>query len=80
MAHHCPNCQRVLHNRRLTHCDVCGAAIPEELRFSPEEIAALDRKMQALSAQRLKKDRVADKEHEEAQRRRAVDGGSTFLS
>jgi hypothetical protein len=31
----------VLYNRRLKSCGFCGVAIPEELRFSPEEIAAI---------------------------------------
>ena len=43
MSYHCPNCQRAIDNRRLTHCGHCGAVIPDRLRFTPEEIAALDR-------------------------------------
>lgn len=52
MKHDCPNCQRVLYNRRLKHCGFCGASIPEELRFSPDEAAALERKMADLEASR----------------------------
>jgi|GEM_PF-3399166 hypothetical protein len=43
MKYLCPNCRRVLYNRRLKNCGFCGAAIPEELRFTPQEIAVLDR-------------------------------------
>jgi len=43
MTHHCPNCQRVIYDRRLKCCGFCGASIPEGLRFTPEERAALDR-------------------------------------
>jgi len=42
----------VLYNRRLTRCGFCGAIIPEELRFTPEESAALDLKMAELEASR----------------------------
>ena len=40
----CPACQRPLYNRRLKKCGFCDAPIPEELRFTPEEIAELDRR------------------------------------
>ena len=43
MEHHCPNCQRVLYDRRLKCCGFCGATIPPELRFTPDEASALDR-------------------------------------
>jgi hypothetical protein len=56
MEHHCPNCQRVLYNRRLKHCGFCGACIPEELRFTPEETAALDCKMAELEASRKRRE------------------------
>lgn len=52
MKHNCPNCQRVLYNRRLKHCGFCGVSIPEELRFSPGEAAELERKMADLEASR----------------------------
>jgi hypothetical protein len=39
----CPSCKRGIVNRRAQICVLCGAAIPDSLRFSPDEIAALDR-------------------------------------
>jgi len=75
MSHHCPSCQRVLYNRRLTHCGFCGAEIPENLRFTPEEIAALDRKMAELEEQRRQRERKAAEE-EEARRHDAGDAGA----
>ena len=39
----CPKCQRVLYDRSLERCGFCAAPIPEELRFSPEEKAEVDR-------------------------------------
>jgi ribosomal protein L37E len=55
MKHHCPNCQRVLYNRRLKLCGFCGAPIPEELRFTPKEAAGLERKAAELEAARRKR-------------------------
>lgn len=52
MKQHCPNCQRILYNRRLKNCGFCGAPILEELRFTPEESAALERKAAELEASR----------------------------
>jgi len=52
MKYHCPNCHRILYNRRLKLCGFCGAAIPEELRFTPAEIAALDSEMAQFEANR----------------------------
>ena len=52
MKHHCPNCQRVLYNRRLKKCGFCGTLIPEELRFTPAETAALEKKAAELEASR----------------------------
>jgi len=52
MRHNCPSCERVLYNRRLKRCGFCGATIPEELRFTPEETAALERKMEELEQAR----------------------------
>ena len=78
MSHHCPSCQRVLYNRRLMHCGFCGAQIPESLRFTPEEIAALDRKMVELEEQRKQRERAAAKEAEEARQRDSGDPGIYF--
>ncbi len=75
MSHYCPSCQRVLYNRRLTHCGFCGAPIPQSLRFTPEEIAALDRKMAEMDQQRRERERKAAEE-DEARRRDAGDAGA----
>jgi len=60
MSAQCPHCQRVLYNRRLARCGYCGALIPVELRFTPEEIATLDRKMAEWEAERLQRERLAE--------------------
>lgn len=67
-SHHCPSCQRVLYNRRLTQCGFCGAQIPENLRFTAEEIAALNRKMAELEQERKAREEAAAKEAEERRR------------
>ena len=66
----------MLYNRRLTHCGFCGAEIPGSLRFTPEEIAALDRKMAELEEQRRQRERAAAEAEEEKARRRRRDAGS----
>ena len=72
MNHPCPNCKRELYNRRQTHCGYCGAEIPKELRFTPEEIAAQDNALAQLEQKRKERHRAEDKAAEEraAQRRR----------
>ena len=74
MTHHCPSCQRKLYSRRLKHCGFCDAEIPESLRFTSEEIAALDQKMAELEARRKQRERVAAEE-EAARRRGTGDDG-----
>lgn len=72
MSHKCPSCQRVLYNRRLAQCGFCGAAIPESLRFTAEEEAALKREEADLDQRRKDRQRAADiKEEQREQKRRA---------
>jgi 50S ribosomal subunit-associated GTPase HflX len=52
MSHYCPKCERILYSRRLILCGFCGAEIAEDLRFTPEKIAQLDRELTELEAQR----------------------------
>ena len=72
MAHQCPSCQRVLYNRRLKACGFCGAAIPEALRFTAEEIATLDRQMAELEASRQQREAAAEAARAAAQAQSAV--------
>ena len=74
MSYHCPICQRVLYNRRLSQCGFCGADIPENLRFTPEVIATLDRETAELEEQRKQREREA----EEARRAEGGDTGVDF--
>src|SRR5258708_34728705 len=75
MKYRCPGCQRVLYNRRLKQCGFCGAQIPESLRFTPEEIAAIEKKIAELEVQRIQRERAAD---EEKKRKQAEDHGGYF--
>jgi hypothetical protein len=43
MSVHCPSCNRILYNRRLTKCGFCGVLLPEHVRFTPEKIAELEK-------------------------------------
>lgn len=81
MSSKCPSCQRVLYNRRLEACGFCGAPIPEELRFTPEEMAELDRKMAQSEEQRRHREQVRVQEDEkQAERQRAAKNGSSSKS
>ena len=71
MSYNCPECHRALYNRRLTHCGFCGAPIPDELRFTAEEIEKLDREMAELEEQHRQRQLAADKEEAEARQRQA---------
>ncbi|MDB6025826.1 MAG: hypothetical protein JWM68_2049 [Verrucomicrobiales bacterium] len=66
---------RVLYNRRLKHCGVCGAQISDHLRFTSEETAALDQKMAEWEKQRMQREQAAAKEEEEARLRDSGDPG-----
>jgi hypothetical protein len=39
----CPACDRSILNRKIDRCLYCGATLPQELLFSAEKIAALDK-------------------------------------
>jgi len=78
MTHHCPTCQRVLYNRRLTKCGYCGEPIPAAVRFTPEESAVLKQKLADLEAQQRQRQQAADQAADEA-RRRAAEGPISFF-
>jgi hypothetical protein len=63
MKYNCPKCQRVLYNRRLKSCGFCGASIPEELRFKPEETASLERTMADVEASRKQRQLAEEAAH-----------------
>jgi len=60
MSLYCQSCNRVLYNRRLRRCGFCGADIPEELRFTPAEIAAIEHKMVELEESRKQRQLAAE--------------------
>jgi hypothetical protein len=76
MSYHCPTCGRLLYDRRLTNCGFCGSQIPERLRFTSEEVGAIDKKMADLDEERAQRQRAAD---EEVKRKEKGDAGG-FLS
>jgi hypothetical protein len=41
MSFDCPACKRPIVDRRRNLCAYCGAPLPKELLFTPEEIARL---------------------------------------
>jgi len=47
MSYHCPSCQRVLYDRRRKTCGFCGAELPPELLFTPEQVENLRKEAEA---------------------------------
>lgn len=74
MSVHCPSCNRILYNRRLKTCGFCGAILPENLRFSPEEIAKIEKLEKELEKSEAERRKRSDEE-EEARRNAANDTG-----
>ena len=72
MSVYCPSCKRILYNRRLKDCGFCGALLPENLRFTPEEIAKLEKIEKDLENSAAERRKKADEEGQQA----AADGGS----
>ena len=73
----CPSCHRPIANRRRPVCLYCGGAIPEEMLFTPEEAAAVDKEMADLELQRQRRKGKEEEERREAARRA---GGDVDLS
>jgi hypothetical protein len=69
----------VLYNRRLTHCGFCGSKLLEELRFTTEEITALDGETAKLEQRRKQRQLVTDIEEEEKERKRREKEIKTLL-
>jgi hypothetical protein len=69
MSHQCPECKRVLYNRRLKRCGFCNAIIPQDLQFTPAESAVLDRKMAELEESRRQRQLAQEADEAEARAR-----------
>lgn len=72
---YCPSCHRILYNRRLKNCGFCQAEIPDELRFSDEEIRRLDAIAEQLKEEREKREAEKEEERKAFQNRQ----GSTSM-
>ena len=76
MKVHCPSCDKVLYSRWLARCSFCWAEIPKALRFTAEEIAALEGSLAESAARREENER--EFEEREAKRRADTDSDSAF--
>jgi predicted RNA-binding Zn-ribbon protein involved in translation (DUF1610 family) len=68
----CPGCGFAVFNRRVAHCESCGAALPAEFGFSAKDLALLDAEHERIAKQR----NDLAKEEEEAHRKRLARRGS----
>ena len=66
MSVHCPACTRILYNRRLKNCGFCGALLPENFRFTPEEVAKLEKIEKDLENSAAERRKKADEEGQQA--------------
>ncbi len=51
MEFKCPKCGSVIYSRRNVLCGACGERLPQELLFSPEERAAVEKELANLKQQ-----------------------------
>jgi ribosomal protein L37E len=67
----CPACGFAVYNRRVAKCESCSAALPAELRFTPEELKAIEAEHESNEKVRQQIAReAAEREASEAERRR----------
>jgi ribosomal protein L37E len=67
----CPACGFAVYNRRVAKCESCSAALPPELRFTPEELKAVEAEHESNEKVRQQLAReAAEREASDAERRR----------
>jgi len=67
----CPACGFAVFNRRLAKCESCSAALPNELRYSSEELKSIEAEHESNETIRRQLAReAAEREASEAERRR----------
>ncbi len=72
MSHFCPTCQRILYNRRLAKCGFCSAPIPESMRFTAAEVAALEQRAAELEKSFFERAKAREEEDAENRRKRML--------
>jgi hypothetical protein len=70
----CPACGRTIFNRRNLTCEFCSAVLPQELRYSGEQLAAIEADHQRNEAVRRRLVREAEELERQKVKRRG-DGG-----
>lgn len=63
----CPVCDFTVFNRRAAKCESCAAALPNELRFTPEELKFIDAEH---ASNELIRQQIAQRGEAEAELRR----------
>lgn len=51
MRYRCPSCNFLIFNRRVTRCESCGAALPQALLYSAQQIESIDAEFEKNKAQ-----------------------------
>ena len=70
----CPQCGRIVFNRRNMTCEFCSANLPLEIHYTAEQLASIDADHQRNEAVRQKLAREAEEMERQKVKRRG-DGG-----
>jgi hypothetical protein len=71
----CPSCGFQIFNRRIAKCESCGAALPEELLLSAEQVAELDAAHEKSMKEKAARGRTAREDDSGAFLDFVADGG-----
>jgi hypothetical protein len=66
----CPQCGRIVFNRRNTNCEFCSTSLPPEIRYSVEQLWAIEADHQRNEAVRKKLAREAEELERQKVKRR----------
>jgi ribosomal protein L37E len=67
----CPACGFAVYNRRVAKCESCAAPLPDELRFTSEELKTIETEHESIEKVRQQLGReTTEREASEARRRR----------
>ncbi len=74
----CPQCKRLIYDRKHKKCGYCGAELPEDLLFTQEEVEKMNKELTELEEQHRKLRIKKENEEKERQRKIRDSGGDGF--
>ncbi len=70
----CPDCSFAVFNRRVARCEKCGVALPEEVRFTAQELDLLAQESARIERARQELQRERDEQELKRQQRQGSGG------